>query len=93
MYYFASRDSISGGAYGPAEAITSRQRLIRMFTINYARMIGAEKVRGSIEPGKLADFAVIDTDLLTVPVAKIRDAAAVSTYVGGRQVFAAGTTK
>lgn len=93
MYYFASRDSISGGAYGPAEAITSRQRLIRMFTINYARMIGAEKVRGSIEPGKLADFAVIDTDLLTAPVAKIRDAAAVATYVGGRQVFAAGATK
>lgn len=93
MYYFASRDSISGGVYGPAEAVTSRQRLIKMFTINFAKMIGAEKVRGSIEPGKLADFAVLDTDLLAAPVVKIRDAKALATYVGGKQVYAATAAK
>lgn len=89
MYYFASRESMRGRVYGVDQAITSRTRLIRMFTINFARLIDAARVRGSIEPEKLADFAVLDTDLLTSPVAKIRHTKAIATYVGGRRVYEA----
>lgn len=89
MYYFASRGSMSGRIYGADEAIASRTRLIRMFTINFARLIDAAQARGSIEPGKLADFAVLDTDLLTAPLTKLRDTKALATYVGGRRVYEA----
>ncbi|WP_044330042.1 amidohydrolase [Sphingomonas hengshuiensis] len=92
LYHFASRDTISAGVYGKEEAMP-RPQVLRMFTINYAKLVGAEKVRGSIEPGKLADFAVFDTDLLGAPVTAIRDAKALATYVGGRQVYAAPGVK
>ena len=44
MYNFLTRDTIAGGVYGPAERVTSRTTLLRMITINYAKLIG-EKVR------------------------------------------------
>jgi predicted amidohydrolase YtcJ len=61
--------------------------LLRLVTINYAKLIGEEKTRGSIEPGKLADFAVLSEDLLTVAEAKIPAMRAMLTYVGGREVY------
>lgn len=88
LYHFASRDTINAGVFGKDEAMP-RPQVLRMFTINYAKLIGAEDIRGSIEPGKLADFAVFDTDLLSGPVADIRDAKALATYVGGRLVYTA----
>jgi predicted amidohydrolase YtcJ len=44
-------------------------------------------IKGSIEPGKLADFAVLSDDLLTVAESKIPQMKAVMTYMGGRQVY------
>ena len=58
-----------------------------MITINYAKLIGEEKTKGSIEPGKLADFAVLSEDILTVPAKKIPDTKALATYVGGKEVY------
>jgi predicted amidohydrolase YtcJ len=87
IYHFASRDTIAGGVFGTDEKVGSRRDLLRMITINFARMIGAESVRGSIEPGKLADFAVLSEDLLTAPLPKVRDAKALATYVSGKQVY------
>lgn len=89
MYHFASRDTINAGVFGANEAVMPRAKVLRMFTINYAKLIGAEKVRGSIEAGKLADFAVFSNDLLDGPVIGIRDAKALVTYIGGREVYAA----
>ena len=44
---------------------------------------------GSIEPGKLADFAVLTDDFLTVKPETIRDMKALSTWVGGHEVYRA----
>lgn len=41
---------------------------------------------GSIEPGKLADFVVLDRDILTCPVDDIRDAMVLTTVMGGEIV-------
>ena len=89
LYHMASRDTISDGVYGEDQKIASRPLLLRLVTINYAKLIGEEKTRGSIEPGKLADFAVLTDDFLTVKPETIRDMKALSTWVGGREVYRA----
>ena len=92
LYHMASRDTISDGVYGEDQKIASRPLLLRLVTINYAKLIGEEKTRGSIEPGKLADFAVLTDDFLTAKPEAIRDIKALSTWVGGREVYhAAGS--
>jgi predicted amidohydrolase YtcJ len=87
LYHFASRDTISDGVYGADQRILSRQQLLRLVTINYARLIGEERTKGSIETGKLADFAVLSDDFLTVDVHHIPDMHALATFVGGKEVY------
>ncbi len=87
FYHFLTRDTISDGVYGANEAVASRADLLRMMTINYAKLTGESGIKGSIEPGKLADFAVLSDDLLTVEAAKIPAMRALLTYVGGREVY------
>ncbi len=87
LYHMASRDTISDGVYGADQKIVSRPLLLRLVTINYARLIGEDKTRGSIEPGKLADFAVLTDDFLTAKPEAVRDMKALSTWVGGREVY------
>jgi predicted amidohydrolase YtcJ len=87
FYHFLTRDTITDGVYGANEAVMSRRDLLRMVTVNYAKLTGEADIKGSIEPGKLADFAVLSEDLLTVEAAKIPTMRALLTYVGGREVF------
>jgi len=87
LYHMASRDTISDGVYGADQKIVSRPLLLRLVTINYAKLIGEDRTRGSIEPGKLADFAVLSDDFLTAKPEAVRDMKALSTWVGGREVY------
>jgi predicted amidohydrolase YtcJ len=87
FYHFLTRDTISDGVYRASEAVQSREDLLRMITINYAKLTGEAEIKGSIEPGKLADFAVLSEDLLTVAPVKIPAMKALLTYVGGREIF------
>lgn len=87
LYHFMTRDTISDGVYGEDQKVAPRELLLKLITINYARMIGEEATRGSIEPGKLADFAVLSGDFLTVAPEQVRDMKALATYVGGREVY------
>lgn len=89
IYHFASRDTIAGGVFGEDEKVDDRAALLRMITINFAQTIGAEAVRGSIEPNKLADFTVLSEDILTAPLPKVRDTKALATFVGGREAYRA----
>jgi predicted amidohydrolase YtcJ len=74
------------GALHPEEALT-REQAIRFYTINNAYLLFNEDKLGSLEPGKLADFIVVDTDLLTCPKEKIVATQVLKTYVNGRLVF------
>ena len=87
LYHFLTRDTMSDGVYGADEAVGSRSDLLKLITINYARLIGEAPLKGSIEPGKLADFAVLSSDFLTVPAKQIPNMKALATYVGGREVY------
>jgi len=60
---------------------------IEVFTINGAKIGFEEDIKGSIEPGKLADFAVLSDDLYRVPKNKIRDIKVEMTIVGGKVVY------
>jgi predicted amidohydrolase YtcJ len=42
---------------------------------------------GSLEEGKLADFVIVDTDILTCPVDAIRNTKVLQTYLGGKRVY------
>jgi predicted amidohydrolase YtcJ len=70
----------------PEEALT-REQALRFYTINNARLLICEDRVGSLEPGKLADFVVLDRDLLTCPESEIAGAQVLRTVVGGKTVF------
>ena len=61
-----------------------------MYTINAAWFSFDEDKRGSLEPGKFADLAVLSDDYMTVPVEKVGELHSVLTMVGGRAVYAEG---
>jgi predicted amidohydrolase YtcJ len=70
------------------QAIT-REQALRLYTINNAFLTFEEKQKGSLEAGKLADFVVLNTDLLTCPVDEVRNITVRETYVGGQRVYTA----
>ena len=74
------------GTLHPEEALT-RQQAIQLYTINNARLLGCEDRLGSIEPGKLADLIVLDTDLLTCPDEAVARTQELRTYLDGKLVF------
>lgn len=83
VWIAVNRFGLSGSVRGPAERVTPQQAF-RMVTIDAAYTLGVEEKLGSIEPGKYADFAVLETDPLAVPVERIRDVKVWGTVVGGK---------
>jgi len=57
------------------------------YTIDAAYAEFAEKEKGSLEVGKLADFVLLDADLTKIAPEKIRDAKVLMTVVGGKVVY------
>jgi predicted amidohydrolase YtcJ len=90
MYHFISRETISDGVYGANQRITRAQAL-RIFTINNAKLTFEENLKGSIEPGKLADLVVLSADYLTIPEKQIESLKPVATMVGGKFVYGNAT--
>lgn len=69
------------------EQCLSREEAIRLYTINNAWLTFEEKHKGTLEVGKLADFVILNTDILTCPLDEISDITVAATYVGGKQVY------
>ena len=84
-----TRRTIDGrhpGGWVPEQKIMVEEAL-RAYTGGGAYASFEERDKGQIAPGMLADLAVIDRDLRTIPVAEIRNAKIVRTIVGGKTVF------
>jgi predicted amidohydrolase YtcJ len=73
----------------PSEAITREQAVIA-YTATSAYAEFAEKNKGTLEPDKLADFAVLSQDIFTVPLQVLPKTESVLTVVGGKVVYNAG---
>ena len=74
------------GGWHPEEAMT-REEALRSYT-NWGAYAGfEEKLKGSIEVGKLADFIVIDRDIMTCPATEIKDIQVLETVLGGETVY------
>ena len=74
------------GPLHPEQALT-REQAIGLYTINNAWLLFKEKQVGSLEPGKFADFIVVDTDLLTCPPERIEKTKVLQTYLAEKVVF------
>ncbi|MEI8379183.1 MAG: amidohydrolase [Planctomycetota bacterium] len=72
-----------------AEQAITREQALRLYTINNAFLTFEEKEKGSLEVGKLADFVVLKSDILSCPVDDIRNITVSETYVGGQRVYKA----
>lgn len=79
------------GGWYPGQKVT-REEALKAFTIWAAYGQFEEELKGSLEPGKLADFIVIDRDYMTCPEADIKDIQVLATYVGNELVYSKDTS-
>jgi len=80
-----------GGQTPPVHSYRStRLAALRLYTEGSAWFAYDDKRRGALEPGRLADLAVLNGDYLEVPVSKLDGLRSVLTMVGGRVVYAEG---
>jgi len=86
IYGVVTRKGYTGEVIGPEQAISVKDAL-RLYTTNGAFASFEETVKGSIEPGKLADMVVLDRDILTIPEEEIMDVKVEATIVGGEIVY------
>ena len=70
----------------PEQSLT-REQAIRLYTINNAFLTFEETQKGSLETGKLADFIVLDRDILSCPVEDVKDIKVEATYLGGARIY------
>ena len=80
------REDTDGRVWGASQRITVEEAL-RIYTINGAYASFDEQIKGSIEPGKLADIVILDQDPTNVDTHSIQDISIEMTIVGGKIVY------
>lgn len=86
IYFWVTRDTRLWGVVGEDQRI-SREEALRVMTINNAYITHEEDIKGSIEPGKLADLVVLSDDILTVAESDIRELSPLVTLLSGKVVY------
>jgi predicted amidohydrolase YtcJ len=86
MWMAITRKTVEGQVINPEQRIT-REEALRMWTLNGAYNTFEEKIKGSIEPGKLADMIVVTKDYLTCPEDQIKNIEVLTTMVDGKVVY------
>jgi predicted amidohydrolase YtcJ len=74
------------GVLHPEESLT-REQALRFYTVQNAYMMFMDHLIGSLEPNKLADFAVLDRDIMNCPIEELKDTQTLKTYLGGKLVY------
>jgi predicted amidohydrolase YtcJ len=80
------RDGNPPGGWFPDQRMT-REEALRSWTIEGAYAAFEEKIKGSLVPGKLADFVILSDDIMHVPASQILKTRVTMTVVGGEVVY------
>ena len=89
FYAAVARKSLkgeSGEGWHPEQAV-SREQALKMFTLWPAFAAFEEKLKGSIEPGKLADLTILSADIMRIAEPEILKTRCVMTIIGGEIVY------
>ncbi len=90
IFAAVTRRGMSGAVYGERERLTVPEAIVGD-TRNGAYLTFEEDVKGTLEPGKFADFVVLSEDLRRIDPTRIRDAEVLETYLAGKRVYRAPT--
>ena len=88
FYAAITRQDLQGnppGGWTPSQRMT-RAEALESWTLSGAYAAFEEKSKGSLEPGKLADFIVLDRDIMTVAELQIPGTRVLKTFLGGKLV-------
>jgi predicted amidohydrolase YtcJ len=89
LYAAITRQDVTGqppGGWTPEQKMT-REEALESWTLTGAYAAFEEKIKGSLEPGKLADFLVLDRDIMTVEPRQILETKIKTTWLGGKIVY------
>ncbi len=89
FYASVTRQTLKGepeGGYEPEEKMTRKQAL-RSYTLDAAYGAFEENIKGSIAPGKLADFTIFTKDMMTVPDNELLSTEVAMTVLGGKVLY------
>jgi predicted amidohydrolase YtcJ len=86
LYAAVTRKGESGNVYGAEEAVSMKDA-IRMYTRNGAFLTREEKIKGTLEAGRLADMVVLPQDILTVSPDNLLKMKVDMTIVGGKVLY------
>lgn len=89
FYAAIARKDINGlpeGGFQIENALT-RKEALRGITIWAAKAAFEENIKGSIEPGKIADFVILDKDLMLVNIDSVPNIHVLSTWSGGHKIY------
>lgn len=89
FYASVTRKTLKGQPEGgyESEQVMTREQALRSYTLDAAYGAFEEKIKGSIHPGKLADFTVFSKDLMTIHADELLSTEVTITIVGGKIVF------
>lgn len=83
IYYAVLRGLENNLLYPSRQEGISVEEALKAYTINGARQLRIDDITGSLTAGKLADFVILDKNLLTLPVEEIPTAKVLATYFRG----------
>lgn len=86
LYAAVTRKGMRGYCLGTKEAVTITEG-IKMLTYNGAVLNGEEEIKGSLEPGKLADLAILDRSLLDIDPEDLKKVQVETTILDGEIIF------
>jgi predicted amidohydrolase YtcJ len=86
MYGGITRKTSSGQLLGKEESL-SASHVLAMYTLNAAYASHEESIKGTIAPGKLADFVLLSGNPTLVPAEAIKNIIVLMTVIGGKVVY------